>query len=175
MQASAQQATPNRREAFLSSGGRRGGEGEEEDSKAPAAAAERSDELELAPPVPVAPAAAPAAPPQKVTEPQPLPLPVGVSLSELEGANKTVWTTLGEASELGAWARKWSAAATHETGGGKGGEEEEDSAANKKQAGSNWRETMSVFNRLSLFLSVPVSLSLCFRQADIDSCGGANR
>lgn len=159
VQASAQQATPNRREAFSSSTSGRGAEKEEE-SEAGGREGSKNDELELAPPVPVVPAAAPAAPPQKVTEPQPLPLPAGVSLSELEGANKTVWTTLGEASGLGAWARKWSAAATRETGGGKGGEEEEeDSAANKKQAGSDWRETMSVFNR-PLSLSVPLSLSL---------------
>lgn len=145
VQASAQ-ATPNRREAFSSSISGRGEDDEESEAAAAEERGARKEKAadELAPPIPVVPAAQ-AAPPEKVTAAERLPLPEGVSLSELEGANKTVWTTLGEASGLKAWARKWSAA--RETGGQS---EEADSAAaaNKKQPGSDWNETMFV---LTLF------------------------
>ncbi|GAA5963704.1 hypothetical protein JCM8115_004247 [Rhodotorula mucilaginosa] len=142
VQASAQ-ATPNRREAFLSSSSTTSGREEEagglQDGK-------KKEDDELAPPIPVVRAATQATPPAAPVVAVEPPLPAGVTLSELEQANKTVWTTLGEASGLAAWARKWSAA-VREMGGEKCGkeEEEEDSAANrKKQAGSDWRETLDI-------------------------------
>lgn len=163
MQASAQ-ATPNRREAFLSSSSTTSGREEEagglQDGK-------KKEDDELAPPIPVVRAATQATPPAAPVVAVEPPLPAGVTLSELEQANKTVWTTLGEASGLAAWARKWSAA-VREMGGEKCGkeEEEEDSAANrKKQAGSDWRETLSVFTLLfplSSFCLTNTTLTLIF-------------
>lgn len=143
MQASAQ-ATPNRREAFLSSSSTTSGR---EEAVGGLRDGNKKEDDELAPPIPVVRAAAQATPPAAPVVAVEPPLPAGVTLSELEQANKTVWTTLGEASGLAAWARKWSAAAVREMGGEKGGKEEEEedsSSLDKKRAGSDWKETMSV-------------------------------
>lgn len=83
---------------------------------------------ELPPPVPIvsnpATTAATAATPQS----QPLQLPAGVTVTELEGANKTIWSTLGDSSGLRQWMRKWA----RETGASAGVEGEQ----------TAWSETM---------------------------------
>ncbi|GAA5883486.1 hypothetical protein JCM3774_003600 [Rhodotorula dairenensis] len=161
IQASAQ-ATPSRKEAFppasaaASSPGAGGTRSHETTTTArgvSGVSAARSDAVgrtDLPPPVPVVPppllqgASTPARPAVAAAEaaaPPPSALPAGVSVSELEGANKAVWTTLGEANGLQAWARRWA----REVKGreGSGGLESDSTDA---RVGADWQETIEILS-----------------------------